>query len=289
MDSLLDAITEWLKDLLIGDITSNLSGMFDSVNGQVAGISVQIGQTPQGWNATIFSMIQTLSESVIVPIAGLILAFVMTLELIQLLVEKNNLHDVDTWMFFKWIFKTAAAILIVTNTWDIVMGVFDAAQSVVARASGVITADTSIDISSVIPDMETRLAEMELGPLLGLWMQSAFVGITMWALTICIFIVIYGRMIEIYLVTSVAPIPMATMMGREWGSMGQNYLRSLFALGFQAFLIIVCVAIYAVLVENIALEDDIIAAIWTCVGYTVLLCFTLFKTGSLSKQVFQAH
>ncbi len=289
MDSLLDAITEWLKDLLIGGITSNLSGMFDSVNGQVAGISVQIGQTPQGWNATIFSMIQTLSESVIVPIAGLILAFVMTLELIQLLVEKNNLHDVDTWMFFKWIFKTAAAILIVTNTWDIVMGVFDAAQSVVARASGVITADTSIDISSVIPDMETRLAEMELGPLLGLWMQSAFVGITMWALTICIFIVIYGRMIEIYLVTSVAPIPMATMMGREWGGMGQNYLRSLFALGFQAFLIIVCVAIYAVLVENIALEDDIIAAIWTCVGYTVLLCFTLFKTGSLSKQVFQAH
>lgn len=289
MDSLLDAITEWLKDLLIGGITSNLSGMFDSVNGQVAGISVQIGQTPQGWNATIFSMIQILSESVIVPIAGLILAFVMTLELIQLLVEKNNLHDVDTWMFFKWIFKTAAAILIVTNTWNIVMGVFDVAQSVVARASGVITADTSIDISSVIPDMETRLAEMELGPLLGLWMQSAFVGITMWALTICIFIVIYGRMIEIYLVTSVAPIPMATMMGREWGGMGQNYLRSLFALGFQAFLIIVCVAIYAVLVENIALEDDIIAAIWTCVGYTVLLCFTLFKTGSLSKQVFQAH
>ncbi len=289
MDSLLDAITEWLKDLLIGGITSNLSGMFDSVNGQVAGISVQIGQTPQGWNATIFSMIQILSESVIVPIAGLILAFVMTLELIQLLVEKNNLHDVDTWMFFKWIFKTAAAILIVTNTWNIVMGVFDAAQSVVARASGVITADTSIDISSVIPDMETRLAEMELGPLLGLWMPSAFVGITMWALTICIFIVIYGRMIEIYLVTSVAPIPMATMMGREWGGMGQNYLRSLFALGFQAFLIIVCVAIYAVLVENIALEDDIIAAIWTCVGYTVLLCFTLFKTGSLSKQVFQAH
>ena len=289
MDSLLDAITEWLKDLLIGGITSNLSGMFDSVNGQVAGISVQIGQTPQGWNATIFSIIQILSESVIVPIAGLILAFVMTLELIQLLVEKNNLHDVDTWMFFKWIFKTAAAILIVTNTWNIVMGVFDAAQSVVARASGVITADTSIDISSVIPDMETRLAEMELGPLLGLWMQSAFVGITMWALTICIFIVIYGRMIEIYLVTSVAPIPMATMMGREWGGMGQNYLRSLFALGFQAFLIIVCVAIYAVLVENIALEDDIIAAIWTCVGYTVLLCFTLFKTGSLSKQVFQAH
>ena len=282
-------IQEWFKELLIDGIISNLTGMFDTLNTKVGEIAGEVGMTPAAWNSSIFNMIRNLSETVIVPIAGIILTFVMCYELIQLIIEKNNLHDFDTWIFFKWIFKTFCAVLIVTNTWNIVMGVFDAAQSVVARASGVITADTSIDISSVIPDMETRLAEMELGPLLGLWMQSAFVGITMWALTICIFIVIYGRMIEIYLVTSVAPIPMATMMGREWGGMGQNYLRSLFALGFQAFLIIVCVAIYAVLVENIALEDDIIAAIWTCVGYTVLLCFTLFKTGSLSKQVFQAH
>lgn len=224
-----------------------------------------------------------------VPIAGAILAFVMTLELIQLITEKNNLHDVDTWMFFKWIFKTACSILIVTNTWNIVMGVFDVAQSVVGSASGVIVGDTSIDISTVFADLETRLMEMELGPLLGLWFQSLFVGITVWALTICIFIVIYGRMIEIYLVTSIAPIPMATMMGKEWGGMGQNYLRSLFALGFQGFLIIVCVAIYAVLVQGIAMEEDIIMAIWTCVGYTVLLCFTLFKTGSLSKAIFNSH
>lgn len=286
---ILDMIQEWFKELLIDGIISNLTGMFDTLNTKVGEIAGEVGMTPSAWNSGIFNMVRNLSETVIVPIAGIVLTFVMCYELIQLIVEKNNLHDFDTWIFFKWIFKTFCAVLIVTNTWNIVMGVFDAAQSVVARASGVITADTSIDISSVIPDMETRLAEMELGPLLGLWMQSAFVGITMWALTICIFIVIYGRMIEIYLVTSVAPIPMATMMGREWGGMGQNYLRSLFALGFQAFLIIVCVAIYAVLVENIALEDDIIAAIWTCVGYTVLLCFTLFKTGSLSKQVFQAH
>lgn len=192
-------------------------------------------------------------------------------------------------MFFKWSFKTAAAVLIVTNTWNIVMGIFDAAQSVVNSAGGVIVSDASIDISSVVANLETCLAEMELGPLFGLWFQSLFVGITMWALTICIFIIVYGRMIEIYLVTSVAPVPMAAMMGKEWGGMGQNYLRSLLALGFQAFLIIVCVAIYAVLVQNIALEDDIIMAIWSCVGYTVLLCFTLFKTGSLAKSVFQAH
>ncbi|MEQ2382904.1 CD0415/CD1112 family protein [Lachnospiraceae bacterium CLA-AA-H58] len=289
MDFLWDSITEWLKELLVGGIISNLSGMFDHVNQKVGEISTQVGTTPQGWNSGVFSMVQNLSETVIVPIAGMILAFVMTLELIQLIIDKNNLNDVDTWMFFKWIFKTACAILIVTNTWNIVMGVFDVAQSVVNRAAGVIISDASIDITSVVTDMESRLMEMELGPLFGLWFQSLFVGITMWALTICIFIIVYGRMVEIYLVTSVAPIPMATMLNREWGQMGQNYLRSLFALGFQAFLIIICVGIYAVLVQNIAMESDIIAAIWSCVGYTVLLCFTLFKTGSLAKSVFNAH
>ena len=290
MDALLNALTDWLKEMLVGGIMSNLTGMFDSVNQQVGDIATQVGQTPQGWNGSIFSMIQNLSNSIMVPIAGVILAIVMTMELIQMITDKNNLHDVDTWMIFKWVFKSAVAIIIVSNTWNIVMGVFDMAQSVVAQAAGIIGSDASIDISSVMTDMESRLMDMELGPLFGLWFQSLFIGITMWALYICIFIVIYGRMIEIYLVTSVAPIPMATMMSREMGGgMGQNYLRSLIALGFQAFLIIVCVAIYAVLVQNIATESDVIMAIWSCVGYTVLLCFTLFKTGSLAKSVFNAH
>lgn len=287
MDFLLEALTNWLKEMLVGGIMSNLSGMFDSVNQQVADISVQVGQTPQGWNGSIFSMIENLSNSIMVPIAGVILAIVMTVDLIQMIADKNNLHDVDTWMIFKWVFKSAAAILIVTNTWNIVMGVFDMAQSVVAQAAGIINSDASIDISSVMTDLEPRLMEMDLGPLFGLWFQSLFICITMWALYICIFIVIYGRMIEIYLVTSVAPVPMAAMMGKEWGGMGQNYLRSLLALGFQAFLIIVCVAIYAVLVQNIALEDDIIMAIWSCVGYTVLLCFTLFKPAVSPNQSFR--
>ena len=289
MDYIKEQLTQWLKEILVGGITSNLSGMFDSVNQKVGEIATQVGQMPQGWNGGVFNMIRSLSETAILPIAGLILAFVMTLELIQLITDKNNLHDVDTWMFFKWIFKTACAVLIVTNTWSIVMGVFDVAQSVVNSASGVVAGNASIDISSVTADLDTRLMEMDLGPLFGLWFQSLFVGITMWALSICIFIIAYGRMVEIYLVTSVAPIPMATMTNREWGQMGQNYLRSLFALGFQAFLIIVCVGIYAVLVQDIATETDVIAAIWGCVGYTVLLCFTLFKTGSLSKAVFNAH
>lgn len=250
MDFLLDALTDWLKEMLVGGIMSNLSGMFDSVNQQVADIATQVGQTPQGWNGSIFSMIQNLSNSIMVPIAGVILAIVMTLELIQMITDKNNLHDVDTWMIFKWVFKSAAAILIVSNTWNIVMGVFDAAQSVVAQAAGIIGSDASIDISSVMTDMESRLMDMDLGPLFGLWFQSMFVGITMWALTICIFIITYGRMIEVYLVTSVAPIPMAAMMGKEFGGMGQNYLKALFALGFQAFLIMICVGIYAVLVST---------------------------------------
>lgn len=289
MDYLWEKVTEWLKQLLIDGITSNLTGMFDATNQRVAEISGQVGQPPQSWNSSIFSMIQNLSESVIVPIAGAILAIVMTIELIQLITERNNMNDVDTWMFFKWAFKSAAAVLIVTNTWNIVMGIFDAAQSVVASASGVVISDTSIDVASVLTDLETKLEAMDIGPLLGLWFQSMFVGLCTWAITICIFIVIYGRMIEIYLVTSIAPIPMATMLGKEWGNMGQNYLRSLLALGFQAFLIIVCVAIYAVLVQNIAAIDDISAAIWTCMGYTVLLCFCLFKTSSLAKGVFNAH
>lgn len=289
MDFLWDAITEWLKEILVSGIMSNLSGMFDGVNDKVGEISTQVGMTPQAWNGSIFNMVQSLSENVIMPIAGVILAFVMTLELVQILMDKNNFHDVETAVFFKWVFKTACAILIVTNTWTIVMGIFDVAQGVVNQASGIIIGDTSIDLSSVIPDMEEQLMEMELGPLFGLWFQSLFVGITMWALTICIFIITYGRMLEIYLVTSVAPIPMAAMLGREWGGMGQNYLKSLFALGFQAFLIMVCVAIYAVLVQNISVSDDISTAIWTCMGYTVLLCFTLFKTGSLAKSVFSAH
>ncbi len=289
MDFLWDAITGWLKDILVSGIMSNLSGMFDSVNEKVGDIATQVGSTPQAWNASIFNMVQTLSQNVVLPVAGVILAFVMTLELVQILMDKNNFHDIETAVFFRWIFKTACAILIVTNTWNIVMGIFDVAQGVVNQASGIIIGTTSIDLSAVMPDMEERLLEMDLGPLLGLWVQSLIVGITMWALTICIFIITYGRMLEIYLVTSMAPIPMAAMLGREWGGMGQNYLKSLFALGFQAFLIMVCVAIYAVLVQGIAVSDDISAAIWTCMGYTVLLCFTLFKTGSLSKSLFAAH
>ena len=290
MQSILDAINEWIKEILIGAINGNLSTMFGDVNEKVGTIANEVGQTPQGWNGGIYNMIRSLSDNVILPIAGVILAIVMTMELIQIITDKNNMHgEVDTWFIFKWVFKTACAVLIVSNTWDIVMGVFDVAQSVVNNASGVVVGNVSLDLASSLADLEARLNEMEVWSLLGLWLQATIVKLTMNALNICIFIIVYGRMIEIYLVTSIAPIPMATAMNREWGQMGQNYLRSLFALGFQGFLIIICVAIYAVLVQNMIVDTNISTAIWSCMGYTVLLCFTLFKTGSLAKSLFNSH
>ena len=289
MEFLWNKLTEWLKEMLVGGVMSNLTGLFDSINEQVSEIAGTVGTTPQGWNSGVFSMVQSLSNNVVVPIAGVLLAIVMAMELIQMIVDRNNMNDFDVGQIIKWVCKSFFAVILVTSTWDIVMGIFDLAQAVVNNAAGVIISDTALDLSSVITDMEARLMETEIGPLFSLWIQSALIGILSWILTICIFIIVYGRMIEIYLVTSIAPIPMATMGNREWSQMGQNYLRSLFALGFQAFLIIVCVAVYAVLVQSIATETDVIKAIWTCIGYTVLLCFTLFKTSSLSKSIFNAH
>ena len=219
---ILDMIQEWFKELLIDGIISNLTGMFDTLNTKVGEIAGEVGMTPAAWNSSIFNMIRNLSETVIVPIAGIILTFVMCYELIQLIIEKNNLHDFDTWIFFKWIFKTFCAVLIVTNTWNIVMAVFDVAQNVVSQSAGVIISDAGIDISGVVGDLETQLADWSVGALLGLWFQSVFVGLCTQILSICIFLVIYGRMIEVYLVTSIGPIAFATMVNREWGSRG-NY------------------------------------------------------------------
>ena len=289
MDLIWQKFTEWLKELLVSGIMDNVNGLFDNVNSRVAGIAGQVGATPQGWNSGVYGMIRTLSDNVILPIAGVVLAFVMTLELIQLITEKNNMHDVDTWMFFKWIFKTACAVLIVTNTWNIVMGVFEAAQSVVNSASGIIISDTSLTFNEHIAGFEAALAEMEVWSLLGLWLESVVVHLSMWALTICIFIICYGRMIEIYCVTSIAPIPMATMANREWGQIGNNYLRGLFALAFQGFFMMVCVGIYAVLVANIQMSDNIHSALFGVMAYTVILCFSLMKTGNFARSIFNAH
>lgn len=288
MNSLFDKITDWLKEMLVGGIMDNLSGLFDSVNDQVGEIAGNVGASPASFSPEVFSLIRNISESVIIPIAGLILTFIACYELIQLIIDHNNLANFETWIFFKWVFKTFVAVMLITNTFNITMAVFDVAQHVVNASGGIIAGNTAIDASG-LEALEETLQGMDLGPLIGLLLQSFVVQITMSALAIIIFVIVYGRMIEIYLMVSLAPIPFSTFANREQNQIGQNYLRSLFALGFQGFLIIICVGIYAVLVQSLAFTDDIIADIWGIMGYTVLLCFTLFKTGTLAKSVFNAH
>jgi len=287
MDSLLEKITEWIKEALIGGITTNFTGMFDTVNQKVGEIAGQVGQTPEGWNSGVFSMIKSLSETAIIPIAGMILTFILCYELIQMIIDRNNMHDFETWIFFKWIFKTFCAVYILTHTFDIVMAVFALAQNVVNSSAGVISG--SLDMNLALADLADQLAAMEWYELLGLYLESSILRLAMQAMSLCVFIIVYGRMIEIYLTVSVAPIPFSTMANREWGQMGQNYLKSLFALAFQGFLIMVCVGIYAVLLQNITAAGSIHIAIWECAGLTALLCFTLLKSGSFAKGIFSAH
>lgn len=288
MDSILEQITDWLKEMLVSGIMQNLSGMFDSVNQRVGDIGTQVGTTPAAFSPGIFGMIRNVSESVIVPIAGMILTFIACYELIQMIIDHNNLANFESWIFFKWVFKTFLAVTIITNCFNITMAVFDVSQQVIAGAGGIIAGSTAID-SAALDSMQATVEAMDLGPMLGLYLQSFIVQTTMWVLGILIFVIVYGRMIEIYLMVSLAPIPFSTFGNREQSQIGQNYLRSLFAIGFQGFLILVCVGIYAVLIQSVAFSQDIIASLWGVVGYTVLLCFTLFKTGGLAKSVLNAH
>lgn len=288
MDSIIQQITDWIKEILVSGIMGNLSGMFDSVNQQVGEIAGDVGMTPANFSPGVYAMIRNISENVIIPIAGLILTFIACYELIQMIIDHNNLANFETWIFFKWVFKTFVAVTLITNTFNIVMAVFDVAQHVVNASAGIISGSTAID-AAALDSMEASLMEKDIGPLLGIFLQSFIVQITMLALSVVIFVIVYGRMVEIYLMTSLAPIPFATFGNREQSQVGQNYLRSLLALGFQGFLIIICVGIYAVLVQSVAFSDNIMASLWGVMGYTVLLVFTLFKTGSLAKSIFSAH
>lgn len=288
MQSILEQITDWLKSMIISGIIGNLSGMFDSVNQQVGQIAGDVGTTPANFSPAVFSMIRNISESVILPIAGMVLTFIACYELIQMLIEHNNLANFETWTFFKWVFKTFLAVTLISNTFNITMAVFDVAQQVISRSGGLISGSTSVS-DATLTAMQATLEGMDLGPLLGLYLQTFVVQVTMLALSAIIFVIVYGRMVEIYLMVSLAPIPFATFGNHEQSHTGQNYLRSLFALGFQGFLIMICVGIYAVLIQNLSFSDNIISSIWGVMGYTVLLAFTLFKTGSLAKSVFAAH
>ena len=285
----MDFIWDAIKDLLKEIINSNLENMFTDVNNNVSTIAAQVGTTPQGWNNSIFNMIRNLSDTVVLPIAGLILTFVLCYELITMVTEKNNMHDVDTFMFFKYIFKCGIAVYLVSHTFDITMAIFDVAQTIIISASGAISHDTHIDISSALTNLGATMDGMGIGDLMLLVLETALVSMAMNIVGIIITVILYGRMIEIYITTSVAPIPFATMTNREWGSIGNNYLKSLFALGFQGFFMMVCVGIYAVLIRSFTISDDLHTTLLTIAAYTVILCFSLFKTSTLSKSIFQAH
>ena len=288
MGWLFDGIADWLKKCLVDAIMASFTGMFDSINAQVSDIAAQVGQTPEGWNSGIFAMVRTLSETVVLPIAGMILTFIMFYEFIAMVIDRNNMHDFDTFIFFKWILKTAVAVFILTNTFSIVMSVFSLAQNVVNQSAGLITGSLNLGSSTMMATIQTQLDAMGIGELLGLFLETQIVKICMGIMAIVIFIVVFGRMIEIYLVISVAPIPLSTMANRDWSHVGNGYLKSLFALAFQGFLIMVCVAIYAVLVGMIADSDNIHVAIWTVAGYTALLCYMLLKSGGLARSLFSA-
>lgn len=288
MDRILDAMTTWLEELLGEAVLNNLTNMVAIVNEKVGTIASDVSQTPANFSPSIYNMIRNVSETVIIPIAGIILTIIACYELIQLIIERNNLQHFETWIFFKWIFKTYVAIYLISNTFTIVMAVFDVAQHVVNSSAGLITGSTSLD-SAMLDDLRNAVQSMGAGELFGLYIQTEIVLFIMNALSAVIFVIIYARMIEIYLMVSMAPIPFATFGNKEQSHIGQNYLRSIAALAFQAFLIIICVGIYAVLIQTGVTSTNVSGAMWGIVGYTVLLCFTLFKTGSLAKSIFAAH
>lgn len=277
-----------MKELLVSASVNSLTGLFDSVNDQVGRVAVEVGTSPASFQPGIFSMIQNLSETVIMPVAGIILTFVACYELIRLVTDNNNLANIDIWILFKWIFKTAIAAMIVSNTFNIVMAVFDLGQYVVSSSAGIIQGTTAID-ASTIGDIKTELEAMELGPLLGLCIEVMLLSIALKILAAIIFVIVYGRMLEIYLMTSLAPIPMATLANREQSMVGQNFFRSILALAFQGFLMMVCIGIYALLIQSFSVSGDMLKDFWKVVGYTILLAFSLFKTGSLSKGILNAH
>ncbi len=289
MLNILDTIQEWLKSILIECIMGNLSGMFDQINTQVGEVAAEVGTTPAAWNAGVFSMIRNLSDNVVVPVAGLIITFVLTYELITMIIDRNNLHDFDTFTIYKWIFKAFVAVYLVTHTFDITIAIFELGQHIVQQSAGIITGTTSIDFATALGDVQSQLDAMGIGELIGLLVETLLLKITTPILSLCVMLVLVGRMIEIYIYCSVGAIPFATMTNREWGQMGQNYLRGLAALGLQGFFIMICVAIYAVLIGGITNGDNLHIAIWKCAGYTVLLCFSLFKTGAVSKSILNAH
>ena len=290
LDFILDPINEFIRDMLKGWIEDNLSDLFVQLNANVAGVTVEVSQTPSTWNGSIFSIVQNLSETVIVPIAAVIITYVLCYELISMLIDRNNMHDFNTALFLKYIFKAGIAVFLLSKTSDIVMAMFDLGSHMTSIAGGVIYSEAGIpDIASDVIAIHARLDAMTTGELWSFVFETMFAKLIIRIMSVLITVIMYGRMIEIYLYVSCAPIPFATLGNKEWGSIGTNYIKSIFALALQGFFIMVCVGIYAALVSGLVVAEDLSAAVWQLMAHTVVLCFSLFKTGSLAKSIMAAR
>ena len=290
MGAITDRIIDLIKEILQGWVMANLNGMFSDVNEKVGTIAGEVGRTPSAWNAGVFTMIRNLSDTAVIPIAGIIITYVLCYELVTMVIEKNNMHEFDTSLFFRYLFKACIAVMLLSKTSDIVMAIFDVGGHMVNTAAGAISGSTALDVGTTIEGMFTaRLSTMEVGELVGLGIETMFCSFCMKIMSVLITVILYGRMIEIYIYVSVAPVPFATLANREWGGIGSNYIKGCMALAFQGFFIMVCVAVYAALVSAVALADNLHSALWQVMAYTVVLCFSLFKTGSLARGILNAH
>lgn len=290
MNTVIESIVEWVTQILKDWVLCNVGNMFTDVNAKVGTIASEVSQSPSSWNSSIFEIVHTLSDNVIIPIAGMIITFVLSYELINMVVGKNSTRDFDTTLLIKYVMKACLAVLILSHTFDITMAVFDVGSYMVTSAGGVISGNTSLDVQQAVTNaFETNMSGMSVGELLALGMESMLVGLCMKIMSVLITVILYGRMIEIYLYVSVAPVPFATITNQEWGNIGTGYLKGLFALAFQGFFIMICVGIYAALITDVQVGDNLHTALWTLAAYTVILCFSLFKTGALAKSILAAH
>lgn len=287
MFGIFDKIEEFFKELLLGGIQANLESMFLDINDKVAAVATDVGKTPMGWNGDVFAFIKSINDSVIIPIAGLIITAVLCIELINMVMQKNNMHDTDTFEFFKYIIKMWIAVWLVSHAFEFSMAVFDVAQHMVNKAAGVINTSATVSGDQIVAMMDT-LKEKGLGELVMILFETSLIKVAIQVISVVIMLVVYGRMFEIYVYSSVSAIPFATMGNKEWGQIGTNYIKGLFALGLQGLFLMVCLGIYAVLVKTIKITD-IHTSTMTILGYAVLLGLMMLKSGTLAKSVLNAH
>ena len=287
MFDLFGKINEFFKDIMIDIIKDNLSAMLVDINDKVSTVAGEVGKTPSSWNSEVFTFIKSINTNVVLPIAAIILTAILCIELIQVVMRKNSMHDTDTFEFFKYIIKMWIAVWLVSHAFDFSMAVFDVAQSMIGKAAGVVGTSANItpgNFDAMVEALKTK----ELGTLIGIALETGLVKLSLTILSILITVILYGRMIEIYIYCSVAAIPFSTMGNKEWSNIGTNYIKTLFALGLQGLFILIFFGIYAVLVKTVNFTD-IHTSILQVLAYGLILGVMMMKSGSIAKAILNSH